>query len=508
MTSTSPSVLRRAFAAALALILALGVAAWAPTARAQEAGGSATAVTGAELRWGVNAESSTRGHAPGSFNFLYAGDVSPHITGPNTTLPASAWSSKAGNVTIQKRSASGALATAAWADTQTDRSGAALKNGSHSGLEMVFGAGRGTVDAEAGTAKISWKGASSVVYYSGFVYMTISDPELVVTASSATITAELGGHKTDRENSSVWDKLTPRRVTIADLPRNCVELGGDKGFAVSPEYLGIKYSDPTGAAPQKQTGDTWGSFPSEFVDFANDTGSGQFWYSSGGSADAMKVALPVSVGWASGDSGALKEVCDSPTSGGGGGSGVGGSKGVLGQVVDDTVEDILRAAGTDVADTAAAWMDEAWKPAQPGAVKAAQAGGAPAADGAGDAGAVVVDEEFTAQYDEQYSSTTPMTAGTVGAVVASTPSPGGGSSGGSSGNAGVAPASVAPASAVVADQATMPVAANLPLTDVVYSSTSASSDAGNAFPQWQWWVGGVLLALAAGLFYQVFLRKD
>ena len=148
---------------------------------------------------------------------------------------------------------------------------------------------------------------------------------------------------------------------------------------------------------------------------------------------------------------------------------------VLGQVVDDTVEDILRAAGTDVADTAAAWMDEAWKPAQPGAVKAAQAGGALAADGAGDAGAVVVDEEFAAQYDEQYSSTTPMTAGTVGAVVASTPSPGGGSSGGSSGNAGVAPAAVAPASAVVAGQATMPVAANLPLTDVVYSATSASS---------------------------------
>lgn len=505
MTSKSPSVLREALALALALVLSVGLIAWAPATRAQEGGGTATTVTGAEFRWGVNAESSTKGHAPRTFNFLYAGDVSSHIPGPNKTIPQSAWSSKAGNVTIQKRSDAGALTTASWADIQTDGSGAPLKNGSHSGLEMVFGGGTGTVDEDAGTAKIAWKGTSSIVYYSGFVYMTVSDPELVVTSSSAKITAELGGHKTDRENSSLWEKLTPRRVTIADLPRDCVELGGEKGFAVSPEYLGVKYSDPTGAAPQMQTGDTWGAFPTEFVDFAGDTGSGQFWYSSGGSADAMKVALPVSVGWASGDSSALTEVCDSPTSGGG--SGGGGSKGILGQVVDDTVEDILRSAGTDVADTAAAWMDEAWKPLQPDAVKAAQdaqAAGAPAADVAGDAGAEVVDEEFAAQYGDQYSADTPMTAGTVGAVVASAPSSG---SGGSHGGAGAGTA-VAPAAAPVADLGTVPVAANLPLTDVVYSTTSASSDAGNALPQWQWWVGGVLLALAAGLFYQTVLRKD
>lgn len=501
MTSTSPSVLRRTFAAALVLVLALGFIAWAPAARAQEGSGSATTVTSAEFRWGVSAESGTKGHAPGTFNFVYAGDVSPHIPGPNKTIPQSAWSSKAGDVTIQKRTASGALATASWADTQTDRSGAALKAGAHSGLEMVFGGGEGTVDAEAGTATIAWEGTSSIVYYSGFIYITVSDPELVVTSSSAKITAELGGHKTDREDSSLWEKMTPRRVTIADLPRNCVELGGEKGFAVSPEYLGVKYSDPTGAAPQKQNGDDWGSFPKGFVDFAGDTGSGQFWYSSGGSADAMKVALPVSVGWDSGDSRALSEVCDSPTSGGGG-----GSKGIVGRVIDDTVEDILRSAGTDVADTAAAWMDEAWKPAQPDAVQAGQAGqagDAPAADGAGAAGAEVVDEEFAAEYGDQYSADTPMTAGTVGAVVASAPSP----SGGSSSGAGAAPGAAPPAS-VGADQVTMPVAANLPLTEVVYSNASTSSEAGNAFPQWQWWVGGVLLALAAGLFYQVVLRKD
>lgn len=499
MNRLSLSLVRDMGALALALVLALGVIAWAPAARAQERSGAVTEVTGAEFRWGVNAESGTKGHAPQTFNFLYAGDVSRHITGPNTAIPPRAWSANSGAVTIQKRHADGTLATASWADTQTDRSGAALKAGSRSGLEMVFAGGEGTVNADAGTATISWKGTSSIVYYSGFVYMTVSDPQLEVTSSSAKITAKLGGHKTDREDASLWEKITPRRVTIADLPRDCIELGGDKGFSVSPSYLGVQYSDPTDAAPQKRNGDTWGSFPKGFVDFANDTGSGQFWYSSGGIADQMKVALPVSVGWDPGNSDDLTEVCESPTTGGDSS----GSKAILGQVIDDAVEDILRSAGTDVSDTAAAWMDEAWKPLQPGAANAEQ--GAPGAGGdsagvvsAGDS-ELVVDEEFADEYQEYYSAETPMTAGTVGAVAAN-------SSGGSA--RGNSPAAANSAPAPVADPGTMPVAANLPLTDVVYSNTSASSDAGNPLPQWQWWVGGVLFALAAGLFYQAILRKD
>lgn len=149
-------------------------------------------------------------------------------------------------------------------------------------------------------------------------------------------------------------------------------------------------------------------------------------------------------------------------------------------------------------------MDEAWKPAQPGAVNDARAGGgdasAPAANVAGD---TVVDEEFATHFDDQYSADTPMTAGTVGAVSASSPAT---SSGGSSGNSSAAAPTSAPAS--VAAQGAMPVAANLPLTEVAYSNNSTSSEAGNALPQWQWWVGGVLLALAAGLFYQVIPRKE
>lgn len=486
---------------AAVLALVLGLLLGTPLARAQDGGAnSVKEVTGAEFRWGVNFESGTKGHAPGTFNFLYAGDVSRHIKGPNTAIPSSAWSSKAGDVTIQKRATDGSLAIASWADTQTDRSGAALKSGAHSGVEMVFANGEGTVNPDSGTANITWKGTSSVVYYSGFVYMTVSDPQLEVTSSSAKLTAKLGGHTTDREDSSVWEKISPRRVTIAELPRDCVELGGENGFAVSPAYLGVEYSDPDNAAPQKRQGDNWGSFPKEFVDFATETGSGPFWYSSGGASDPMKVALPVSVGWHSEGSDTLAEVCESPTSGGNSS----GSKGILGQVIDDTVEGILRSAGADAADTAAAWMDEAWKPLQPGAVNDARAGGGDASTPAENVdGEPVVDEEFATHFGDQYSADTPMTAGTVGAVSASSPPTSGG--GASLGNSAPAPTS-APASA--ADQVTMPVAANLPLAEVAYSNNSASSEAENPLPQWQWWVGGVLLALAAGLLYQVVPRKE
>lgn len=504
MTRNSPTLVRGAFALVPALVLSLGAMTWAPTARAQEDAGAGTNVTGAEFRWGVNAESRAVGHAPGTFNFLYAGDVSTHLTGPNMTISEGQWSAKAGDVSIQKCASDGSLATASWADTQTDPSGADLEQGEHSGLEMLFTNGEGTVDAGAGTAEISWDGTSSIVYYSGYVYMTISDPELTVTSSSATITAEMGGHETDRSDASKWDPISPRRVTIADLPRDEVELGGDKGFAVTPSYLGVEYSAPADASPQVRDGDSWGSFPESFVNFANDTGSGPFWYTSGGIGDGKKPPQQLSIGWDAGDSSGLLGECDSSTSGS-------SSDGVLGQVIDDTVEDILRAAGTDVSDTAEAWMDEAWKPLQPEAVNSAQGaqgvGGEPAGAGAetGEAGertgGETEDEEFSAHHGEQYSADAPMTAGTVGAAVATSPATSGsGSAGGSR--------ETAPASAPVTDQGTIPVAANLPLTDVVYSDTSASSEAGNALPQWQWWVGGILLALAAGLFYKTAIRKD
>lgn len=478
MTRTALSPSRQRCVWVLALILALAVMVWSPDAHAQGEGsgeGTALPLDNAEFRWGLNSESAGYkthfGH-----NFFSSGNVSEVLTGAGQQLAEEQWVRSMGNVRIER--APGVLAT--WGDATPSGSAS-------SDIEMVFTKGTGTVDVASGTASISWTGTASVLYYSGQSVFSISDPKLSIENGAAEVKATLNGIKS-AQGSSEWKKLDSKPdVAIAKIA-----LGKDAinsiGFSKAPKYEGEKYSGGD------QRGEKhFGSFPQPFVDYLVDTGLGGYFYSTGGVADQKKLPLPVTVSWDS------DKRTDAATGG--------GTKGILGQVIDDTVEDILQSAGTDVADTAAAWMDEAWKPLQPDAVKAAQEAQAP-----GDAatptdttveGEAVVDEEFDYQYQANYSSDTPMTAGTVGSVAALSPAT---PSGSPSVPSNSAAANTAPDS--VADQDTMPVAANLPLTDVVYSNTSASSDAGNTLPQWQWWVGGVLLALAAGLFYQTVPRKD
>lgn len=494
MTRQFSSTLRGAFALAVALVFALAAALWAPPARA-----AGVEIADAEFRWALNKQSSGPSHGPG-LNFLSAGDISGAITGPNTVIAPSDWKATAGDITIEKRAANGSSAPATWDGVLTDQSGAALSASSsrYSGLEMVFTGGEGTVDPAGKTAEIEWDGTVSVLYYSGFVYLTISDPVLTVTPSRAVVTATLGGHRSDRADASEWTRMTPKKVTLATLDRDEVGLSDETGFSSQPEYRGVSYPRADSSTPQVKTGSDWGAFPESFLDFAKESGSGGFWYSTGGSSDATKVPSPIVVSWDSDN----PHSASGPGSGGSGGSGdPGGSNGIIGEVLQDTVEDIIRAAGTDVAGTAEAWMDEAWKPLQPDAVKAAQAGIPAAAGDSGDSG-VLVEEEFAAQYEEYYDAGVPMTAGTVGATLATITIP-------ASGSAPAAPAAPAtPASSPAAPQAAAPVASNLPLTEVAYAQTSGSSETGNPAAQWQWWVGGALLALAAGLFYQTVRRKD
>lgn len=486
-------VLRRGSATAAVLALAASMVLGAPLAGAQDAGSDVRTLTDAEFRWGLNKQSSGPSHGPG-LNFLSAGDISGALTGPNQQIAESDWRARAGDVTIEKRSSGGSTSAATWAGTTTDQSGTPLAQSStgYSGLEMVFTGGEGTVDADAGTARVEWDGTVSALYYSGFVYLTISDPVLTVTPSTAVVTATLGGHRSDRANTDEWSPMPPTEVVLADLSRRDVALEDQKGFAAAPEYLGVRYEARQGETPQNRSGEYWGSFPGEFVNFAAEAGAGSFWYSSG-TSDDKKVPLPIAVSWNSDAPAEMPDPVDS-----------GGSDGILGQVLDDTVEDILRAAGTDLADTAAAWMDEAWKPAQPDAVLRSGGGATTAPQVAtGDPDQGAVDETFEGYFEEYYTTTSAMTAGTVGAAVASIPASAPVSASGSS---SAAPS--APAAAPVSDQTTMPVAANLPLTDVVYAQTSASSETGNPTHQWQWWVGAALLAIAAALVVQTVRRKD
>lgn len=458
--------LRQGSVITLVLGLALSMMLGAPLARAQDAGEAPSqALSNAEFRWGLNPESAGLKTFSGH-NFLAAGDVSASLTDAGQALKEGQWERAKGDVRIEK--APGTLAT--WQDATPSGSGS-------SGLEMVFSRGTGEVDPANEAARISWAGTASVVYYSGQSFFTISDPVLTIEKNSAQVTATLNGFES-AQGAATWNKLPEKKnVVLASIPREKIALES-KGFSVSPDYRGVRYP-----ASDQVDNEYFGSFPKPFVDYVSQVGIGPYWYSTGGSADSRKLPLPITVSWDAADR--------APVSGG-------GSQGVLGQVIDDTVEDIVRAAGTDVSDTAAAWMDEAWKPLQPDAVKAAQQDGA--IEGPSDEVAPAegrADGVFEEHYEEYYTSTTPMTAGTVAGTVASIAAS-------SSGGSGSRALESSPASAQVAT----PVAADLPLTDVVYAHTSASSEAGNPTHQWQWWVGSALLALAAVLFYQTVRRRD
>ena len=482
---------RQAFALAAVLALVLGMLMITPTAFAQEnqdedAPAGEMDLTNAEFRWGLNDESRTKGLAPGTFNYFSAGDVTDSLPGGYSNLEQDDWLASQGDVRIEKRGSNGKAALATWKGTQTDRAGQEIaRSGSaDSGLEIVFRGGEGSVDPATGEASISWKGTATVLYYSGYAVFTISDPVLSMDKAEAKVTATLGGYESSRTDTGLWEKISPPMdIVIADLDPSAINLDGDKGFNVAPEYFDVSY-----AGGDQVNNEHYGSFPQSFVDFVDRAGIGPFFYSTGGAADGRKDPLDIAVSWDATDA------VDVSTS---------TSKGMLAQVIDDTIEDVLRAAGTDAADTAAAWMDEAWKPLQPDAVKAAQADAA-AANGAAapddGTGVSEVDAEFEGYYEEYYTAGAPITAGTVAATVGSIPA--------SPSRSSAAPAS--PPANNSADQATVQMAATSPVygADVVYAQTSASSEAGSSSSQWQWWVGVALLAIAAMLFFQTVRRKD
>jgi hypothetical protein len=122
-------------------------------------------------------------------------------------------------------------------------------------------------------------------------FFYVSDPRLVVASGVGTITATLGGYGTDMDDMSKWVKLDDTVVTLATLPSVDVTPGG---FVVTPAYAGVRVSVP-GGTKQSTAEPGWGSFPQDYVDFQVKTGQAAYWYSSGGSVDSNKAALPVTV---------------------------------------------------------------------------------------------------------------------------------------------------------------------------------------------------------------------
>jgi hypothetical protein len=271
-------------------------------------------VDDAQLRWGLNDESNNAAFAPGTFNFLSAGEVADPGAG-GTTLPSTGtgatwsngrpagWAARSGEVRIEKRQAGGGYALATFAGTSTDAAGTRLttSGGRFSDHQVVIDGGTGTVDPTAGTASVAWDGTFTVLYYSGMTFFTVSDPELRVTPTTAQLVGTVSGYASDMVDQTKWQKVPGQEVVLADLPRGQLQLPAEGGFSATPAYLGVRYDAPAGGVEQVRSGPSWGAFPSSYLDFMTKAGAAAYWYSSGGSADPHKVAKPITISYSAGD---------------------------------------------------------------------------------------------------------------------------------------------------------------------------------------------------------------
>lgn len=251
-------------------------------------------IEGVELTWGLNAESGA-GAYNGSCNFISAGVAGNTGSSRAWTEADGFHKSTDGNVSVVKDGRDSSTIAATWANkcqtgagTPVSPSGtAALSNN-----KIVLSEGTGTVDPATGTATISWTGSFTSVFYGGLTYWSASNPVLSVKADgTATLKATASGYGADQNDTTVWTSIPATEVTLANLKN--VEIDAD-GFSITPEYLGVKA--PAGV-PQVLGGATAGAFPADFLEFQAATGTQPYWYSSGGAADAKKVASALSVAW-------------------------------------------------------------------------------------------------------------------------------------------------------------------------------------------------------------------
>jgi len=251
------------------------------------------AVSDAQLRWGLNAESSSGAHAFGC-NFLSAGAAGDAGSSRAWTKVDGLYRATAGDVRVEKPGADGRMRVATWDTKCQDRAGATVTasvTSTTTESEVVIDAGGGYVDQGERSARIAWKGSFTVVMYGGLTYWSATDPVLTVVDGVGTLTATGSGYAADREDASRWLPLKARTITLARFAH--VELGAT-GFVVTPDYVGVRGSSAQ-AARTSANAAYWGSFPADFVAFQVETGQSSYWYTSGGERDRFKVALPVTV---------------------------------------------------------------------------------------------------------------------------------------------------------------------------------------------------------------------
>ncbi|WP_163197724.1 fibronectin type III domain-containing protein [Bifidobacterium platyrrhinorum] len=274
--------------AALAAVAVLGAGLTAASS-AVAAETTAKTTSDATLTWSLNKESNWRAYAPGTFNFLSAGIVDK--TSASDPVEENEWKQADGDVSIEKKQADGTYQAATWAGLKTTPDGKDLPaaytaTGEGSGNRVRLANGTGTIDAANDDAEISWDGAFTVVYYSGLNQWYAKDLKLTVANGSGRLTATLGGWGTDMNDTSKFAVLDEEKdVEIATLSNVDVK---DDGTVVTPDF---NETDVDGQGTMRK------SWPKRFLDFVTKTGTGPYWYASGGAADQRKTPAEIQVSY-------------------------------------------------------------------------------------------------------------------------------------------------------------------------------------------------------------------
>jgi hypothetical protein len=302
---SSAAIVRAGLALALALAT-VGGAAPASAAGPDDVivtvpgpGGSAGedgAVTNAQLRWGLNAESGGGAFA-GGCNFLSAGRAGDIGGSRVWTQNDGLYRAQDGRVRIEKPTAPGGWTAATWESKCLDPSGSAVSVASTSsttGNQVVIDGGTG--ERRGGALDIRWTGSFTVAYYGGMTYWSVTDPQLTLDASgNGRLVGEVSGYGTSMDDLSEWTPIAPRDVVLAEI--RAAGSTADRGFTVTPEYRGVATTGAGQVARSAANEAFWGSFPQSFVDFHRLTGQQGYWLTTGGIRDAAKPATAITVSY-------------------------------------------------------------------------------------------------------------------------------------------------------------------------------------------------------------------
>jgi hypothetical protein len=274
----------------------------------------AAASDGATMYWGLNMEANAGAYF-GGCNFLVAGRTGD-AGGSHVWLASEAsklYKAQDGNVSIVKPSGT-QLGLATWENKCLDRNGNPVSvTGKDSYTEAQVKLSNGEVVRNDGSGvRIEWDGSFTVVFYGGMTYWSATDPVLELDANgNGALTATASGFGASMQDASKWVELDSTTITLANLSGVDVSgLDANGGFVHTPDYLGVAYSG-SGDGQEVQGGDSstatqqaaknsdnqayWGSFPSDFVDFQNQTGQFSYWFTSNGQRDPYKPTLPMTV---------------------------------------------------------------------------------------------------------------------------------------------------------------------------------------------------------------------